>query len=97
MGEPENVRALQRALRDTMTERAGVVRDEAGLRQVLSELDDIEKRMADVGVHPELAGDLDESMRVNPARQNERETVPAVPNEISSLLREVSTAGKLVE
>jgi succinate dehydrogenase / fumarate reductase flavoprotein subunit len=52
MGEPENVRALQRALRDTMAERAGVVRDEAGLRQVLSKLDDIEKRMADVGVHP---------------------------------------------
>jgi hypothetical protein len=36
-------------------------------------------------------------MRVNPARQNDRETVPAVPDEISSLLREVSTAGKLVE
>src|SRR5690606_41613588 len=28
---PENVRALQRSLRDTMTEHAGVVRDEAGL------------------------------------------------------------------
>ncbi len=27
---PENVRALQRAIRDTMTEHAGVVRDEAG-------------------------------------------------------------------
>jgi succinate dehydrogenase / fumarate reductase flavoprotein subunit len=138
---PENVRALQRALRDTMTEHAGVVRDEAGLRRGLSELDEVEERMTSVGVHPDLAGfqdlahafdlrssavaaratleaalerretrgchnrsdhpDLDESMRVNlvwagPGRI-EREAIPAVPDEISALMREVSTAGKLVE
>ena len=53
---PENVRALQRAIRDTMTEHAGVVRDEAGLRQGLADLDAIEARMANVGVHPDVAG-----------------------------------------
>ncbi|MCE7004774.1 FAD-dependent oxidoreductase [Kibdelosporangium philippinense] len=52
----ENVRALQRALRNTMTEHAGVVRDEAGLLKGLSELDEIEERMNNVGVHPDLAG-----------------------------------------
>lgn len=52
---PENVRALQRALRDTMTEHAGVVRDEAGLLQGLAELDAIERRMTHVGVHPDIA------------------------------------------
>jgi succinate dehydrogenase / fumarate reductase, flavoprotein subunit len=53
---PENVRGLQRAIRDTMTEHAGVVRDEAGLLAGLAQLDDIEARMADVGVHPDAAG-----------------------------------------
>ncbi|GAA4706185.1 L-aspartate oxidase [Phytohabitans rumicis] len=53
---PENVRALQRGLRNTMTEHAGVVRDETGLLAGLSELDDLEERMKDVGVHPDLAG-----------------------------------------
>ncbi|MBN9175737.1 MAG: FAD-binding protein, partial [Microbacterium sp.] len=53
---PENVRALQRAIRDTMTEHAGVVRDEQGLREGLRELDAIEARMADIGVHPDIAG-----------------------------------------
>lgn len=53
---PENVRALQRALRNTMTEHAGVVRDEQGLRTGLTELDAIEKRMEKVGVHPDIAG-----------------------------------------
>ena len=43
---PENVRALQRAIRDTMTEHAGVVRDEAGLLAGLAELDAIEARIA---------------------------------------------------
>ncbi|KOX20101.1 succinate dehydrogenase [Saccharothrix sp. NRRL B-16348] len=52
----ENVRALQRTLRNTMTEHAGVVRDETGLRKGLSELDDLENRMTDVGVHPDIAG-----------------------------------------
>ena len=53
---PENVRALQRAVRNTMTEHAGVVRDEPGLLAGLSELDTVEQRMADVGVHPDIAG-----------------------------------------
>lgn len=52
----ENVRALQRAIRNTMTEHAGVVRDEEGLRAGLAELDAIEERMADIGVHPDIAG-----------------------------------------
>lgn len=52
----ENVRALQRALRDTMTNRAGVVRDEAGLLAGVSELVEIEERMAKMGVHPDIAG-----------------------------------------
>ncbi|MBY8876084.1 L-aspartate oxidase [Actinacidiphila acidipaludis] len=53
---PENVRALQRAVRNTMTEHAGVVRDEQGLRAGLVELIAIEERMQDVGVHPDIAG-----------------------------------------
>ena len=52
----ENVRALQRSIRNTMTEHAGVVRDEAGLRAGLAELDEIEKRMDEVGIHPDIAG-----------------------------------------
>ncbi|GAA0955876.1 FAD-binding protein [Kribbella koreensis] len=52
----ENVRALQRALRDTMTSRAGVVRDEAGLQAGLAELTEIEERMTHLGVHPDIAG-----------------------------------------
>ncbi|GIF69949.1 oxidoreductase [Asanoa ishikariensis] len=52
----ENVRALQRAVRDTMTAYAGVVRDEPGLRAGLAELDAIEDRMQDVGIHPDIAG-----------------------------------------
>ncbi|HEX5117636.1 MAG TPA: FAD-dependent oxidoreductase [Pseudonocardiaceae bacterium] len=52
----ENVRALQRALRDTVTEHAGVVRDEIELRRGLTALDDLEAAMTDVGVHPDLAG-----------------------------------------
>ncbi|MFJ9346514.1 L-aspartate oxidase [Streptomyces sp. NPDC101237] len=53
---PENVRALQRAIRNIMTEYAGVVRDEEGLRTGLAELAAVEKRMDDVGVHPDIAG-----------------------------------------
>jgi succinate dehydrogenase / fumarate reductase flavoprotein subunit len=52
----ENVRALQRAIRDTMTEHAGVVRDEAGLLTGLAELDAIETRVSRIGVHPDIAG-----------------------------------------
>ncbi|MGW7681688.1 L-aspartate oxidase [Kribbella sp. NPDC054772] len=53
---PENARVLQRALRDTMTARAGVVRDETGLLAGLSELADLEERIGDLGVHPDIAG-----------------------------------------
>ncbi|GAB2487606.1 FAD-binding protein [Promicromonospora xylanilytica] len=52
----ENVRALQRAVRNTMTEHAGVVRDEQGLIAGLRELDEIEVRAKDVGIHPDIAG-----------------------------------------
>ncbi|GGH38011.1 L-aspartate oxidase [Microbacterium album] len=52
----ENVRVLQRAIRDTMTEHAGVVRDEAGLLRGLEEIASIESRIDDVGVHPDIAG-----------------------------------------
>ena len=138
---PENVRALQRAVRDTMTNHAGVVRDEAGLLAGLSELESIEARAQQVGVHPDLAGfqdlahafdlkssllsaratveaalerretrgchnrsdypDLDESLQVNlvwsgPGKL-EREEIPPIPEELSGLMRHVSTIGKLVE
>ena len=53
---PENVRALQRAIRDIMTEHAGVVRDEDGLRAGIAALEAVDARIADVGVHPDLAG-----------------------------------------
>jgi succinate dehydrogenase / fumarate reductase flavoprotein subunit len=56
---PENVRFLQRALRNTMTEHAGVVRDEAGLLAGLRELAEIEERLTRVGVHPDIAGYYD--------------------------------------
>ncbi|AYJ47248.1 FAD-dependent oxidoreductase [Rhodococcus sp. P1Y] len=55
----ENVRALQRAVRNIMTKHAGVVRDEVGLRAGLVELDDVERRVAEVGVHPDIAGFAD--------------------------------------
>lgn len=137
----ENVRPLQRALRNTMTEHAGVLRDEPGLLTGLSELDAIEARVANVGIHPDNAGyhdlahafDLkasllaaratleaalerretrgshnradypqpDKALQVNlvwsgPGRI-EREQVPPVPEHIAKLMRDVSTAGKLVE
>lgn len=137
----ENVRALQRALRNTMTEHAGVVRDEDGLRKGLSELDELEDRMKNVGVQPDIAGfqdlahafdlksaalaaratiesalerretrgchnrtdypNLDASLQVNlvwsgPGKIT-REPLAPVPDEIATLLRDVSTEGKLVE
>ncbi|MFG2357368.1 FAD-binding protein [Streptomyces sp. NPDC048521] len=51
-----SVRALLRSVRRLMTERAGVVRDEAGLTAGLAELDEIEARMPDVGVHIDIGG-----------------------------------------
>lgn len=53
------MRVLQRAIRGTMTEHAGVVRDEDGLRTGPAELAAIEKRMEAVGVHPDTAGHQD--------------------------------------
>jgi succinate dehydrogenase / fumarate reductase flavoprotein subunit len=58
-GGPENVRSLQRALRNAMTEHAGVVRDEAGLREGLDKVAEIEKRISGLGVHPDIAGFYD--------------------------------------
>ncbi|MEU0878756.1 FAD-dependent oxidoreductase [Lentzea sp. NPDC005914] len=138
---PENVRALQRSLRNTMTEHAGVVRDESSLRKGLAELDQLEERIGNVGVHPDLAGyqdlahafdlkasalaaratlecalerretrgchnrsdypDLDPAQQVNLVWSGpgwiDREEIPPVPDEIASLMRDVDTAGKLVE
>jgi aspartate oxidase len=56
---PENVRFLQRALRNAMAQHAGVVRDEAGLLSGLGELAEIEERLTDLGVHPDIAGFYD--------------------------------------
>ncbi|QIK61808.1 FAD-binding protein [Leucobacter viscericola] len=52
----ESPRRLQRALRDLMTEHAGVVRDEAGLRAGLVKLDELDERVARVTAHPDIAG-----------------------------------------
>ena len=137
----ENVRALQRAVRDLMTDRAGVVRDEDGLTAGLAELDAIEERMKDIGVHPDIAGfqdlahafdlkstavaaratlesarerretrgchnrsdypDLDPDLQVNlvwsPTTGVTRERTAPIPAQIAGLMREVSSAGKLVE
>ncbi|MCJ1687640.1 L-aspartate oxidase [Rathayibacter sp. VKM Ac-2927] len=137
----ENVRALQRAIRNTMTEHAGVVRDEAGLLAGLAELDAIEARIAGIGIHPDIAGfqdlahafdlksaamaaratleaalerresrgchnrsdypEIDPALQVNlvwsPSTGITREEIPAVPEEIQALIREVATAGKLLE
>lgn len=137
----ENVRALQRAIRNTMTEYAGVVRDEEGLRAGLAELDMIEGRMEDIGIHPDIAGfqdlahafdlkasalaaratmeaalerretrgchnrsdfpDTDPTLQVNlvwsPRDGITHEAIPEIPAEIAELMREVDTAGKLVE
>ncbi|MFD6188908.1 FAD-binding protein [Streptomyces sp. NPDC060275] len=51
-----NVRTLLRSVRHLMTERAGVVRDEAGLTAGLGELDEIEDRVEGVGVHIDIGG-----------------------------------------
>ena len=53
------MRFLQRAVRNTMTAHAGVVRDEAGLTTGLAEIADIETRLTDLAVHPDLAGFAD--------------------------------------
>ena len=52
----ESPRRLQRAVRDLMTEHAGVVRSEEGLRAGLAKLDELEERAARVTAHPDIAG-----------------------------------------
>ncbi|EXG82101.1 L-aspartate oxidase [Cryptosporangium arvum] len=76
---PENVRALQRAIRDTMTEHAGVVRDDNGLRAGLVQLDDIESATKSIGVHPDLAGfqDLAHAFDLRSSLLSARATIEA--------------------
>ena len=137
----ENVRALQRAIRDLMTEHAGVVRDEQGLQAGLAKLAEIEQRIGKLGIHPDIAGyqdlahafdllssalsaratleaalerretrgchnrsdypHMDPQLQVNlvwsPTEGITREAIAPIPQEIRQLIREVSTAGKLVE
>ncbi|MGY4648204.1 L-aspartate oxidase [Mycobacterium sp. URHB0021] len=52
----ENVRYLQRGVRNTMTEHCGVVRDEDGLRAGLGEIAAIADTAERIGVHPDIAG-----------------------------------------
>ncbi len=52
----ENVVVLQRAVRDLMTEHAGVVRHESGLLAGLESLSEVEERTTRIGVHPDLSG-----------------------------------------
>jgi succinate dehydrogenase / fumarate reductase, flavoprotein subunit len=55
----ELVRPLQRAIRDLMAERCGVLRSEDGVRDGLAGLDEIVGRARDVEVRPDLAGYAD--------------------------------------
>ncbi|PII82931.1 succinate dehydrogenase [Leucobacter sp. OLJS4] len=52
----ESPRLLQRAVRDLMTEHAGVVRSEAGLNAGLAKLAELEDRASRVTAHPDIAG-----------------------------------------
>lgn len=52
----DNVRSMQRAIRDLMSEHAGVVRNEDGLQKGLTKLDAVEARLPDLAVHPDIAG-----------------------------------------
>ncbi len=76
---PENVRTLQREIRDTMTAHAGVVRNEAGIRAGLAELEAIEARIAHVGVHRDIAGfqDLAHALDLKAAAVAARATLDA--------------------
>lgn len=136
----ENVRSLQRAVRDLMTAHAGVVRNEDGIKRGLEKLSEIEQRMKNIGIHPDIAGyqdlchafDLkssvlaaratlesalerketrgchnrsdypltDPELQVNLVWSPQgivREPLPQTPEEIASLITEVSQIGKLVE
>lgn len=52
----DNVRSMQRAIRDLMSEHAGVIRSEEGLQAGLAKLDTVEARLPDLAVHPDIAG-----------------------------------------
>ncbi|GAB3610022.1 hypothetical protein GCM10027414_21470 [Humibacter ginsengiterrae] len=52
----DNVRSMQRALRNLMSEHGGVIRDDEGLRTGLVKLDEVEARMPNLAVHPDIAG-----------------------------------------
>ncbi len=52
----ETPRMLQRQVRNVMTEHAGVVRSEEGLRAGLTKLTELEERATHLGVHPDIAG-----------------------------------------
>lgn len=52
----QTVRYLQRSVRNLMTEHAGVIRDETGLRTGLDKLDDVEAQLSDIAIHPDIAG-----------------------------------------
>ena len=52
----ESPRRLQRALRDLMTEHAGVVRSEEGLTAGLEKLDALQDRVSRLTAHPDIAG-----------------------------------------
>lgn len=52
----DNVRSMQRAIRDLMTEHAGVIRNEEGLNRGLTKLAAVEARLPDLAVHPDIAG-----------------------------------------
>ena len=55
----EFARPLQRALRDLMSERCGVVRSEDGLRAGLAGLRELEERTRSLEVRPDIAGFAD--------------------------------------
>jgi succinate dehydrogenase / fumarate reductase flavoprotein subunit len=55
----EFARPLQRALRDLMSERCGVVRSEDGLREGLERLQEVGERTAALEVRPDIAGYAD--------------------------------------
>lgn len=52
----ENVRILQRRIRNALSEYAGVVRDEEGLNRGLELIAEIENDAASLGIHPDIAG-----------------------------------------
>jgi succinate dehydrogenase / fumarate reductase flavoprotein subunit len=55
----EFARPLQRALRDTMWQRCGVVRNAAGLEAALDRIDEIEGSLGEVDVRPSSEGYVD--------------------------------------